>query len=72
MSQFDELHLTWWQKEDIADLFKEYPELENMNAEELDQFARKLYWEAMGLIEQANALENKGDILCIYLQAIKE
>ena len=71
MKNFSELNLEWWQEEDLQDLFEEYPELEKMNIEELENFAKSLYWKASGLIDQANSLENKADIIRIYIKAIK-
>lgn len=72
MSKFSELNLELWQEEDLEDVFEEYPELENMTLEEMEKFARKLYWEAQGYIDQANSIENKADILREYIKAIGE
>ena len=41
-----------------------------MSIEQMDEFARKLYWEAQGYIDQANSIENKADILREYIKAI--
>ena len=70
MGKFSELDLELWQEEDLEDVFEEYPELENMSIEEMEKFARKLYWEARGYIDRANSLESKADIIRIYIQAI--
>ena len=70
MGKFSELDLYWWKVEDLEDLFEEYPELNDMNPEQLEEFARKLYWEAQGLVDRANSLENKADILRDYIKVI--
>ena len=70
MGKFSELNLQWWLEEDLEDLFEEYPELNDMNIEQMDEFARKLYWEAQGYIDRANSIENKADILREYIKAI--
>lgn len=70
MGRFSELDLHLWLKEDLEDLFEEYPELNDMSIEQMDEFARKLYWEAQGYIDQANSMENKADILREYIKAI--
>ena len=49
MGKFSELNLHWWLEEDLEDLFEEYPELNNMTIEQMNEFARKLYWEALEL-----------------------
>ena len=70
MGKFSELNFHWWLEEDLEDLFKEYPELNDMSIKQMEEFARKLYWEAQGYIDQANSIENKADILCEYIKAI--
>lgn len=70
MGKFSELNLELWQEEDLEDVFEEYPELENMTLEEMKKFARKLYWEASGYIDQANSLECKADTIRLYIKAI--
>lgn len=70
MGKFSELDLELWQEEDLEDVFEEYPELENMSIEEMEKFARKLYWEARGYIDRATSLECKADTIRIYIQAI--
>ena len=70
MGKFSELDLELWQEEDLEDVFEEYPELENMTLEEMEKFARKLYWEANGYIDRANSLECKADSIRLYIKAI--
>ena len=37
--------------------------------EDLDKFATQLYWKAQNLIEEANSLESKADVIRTYLGA---
>lgn len=70
MGKFSELGLHWWEEEDLEDLLEEYPNLLDMTDEELHKMASQLYWEANGLVEQANRLEAKADTIRSYLRAI--
>ena len=70
MGKFSELDLELWQEEDLEDVFEEYPELENMTLEEMEKFARKLYWEASDYIDRANSLECKADSIRLYIKAV--
>ena len=70
MDKFSELNLKSWQKEDLKDVFEEYPELENMTLEEMEDFVEKLYEEAGCYITQANSLESKADSFRCYIRAI--
>ena len=70
MGKFSKLDLHWWLEEDLEDLFEEYPELNNMTIEQINEFAHKLYWEAQCYIDQANSIENKADILREYIKVI--
>lgn len=72
MGKFSELNLKWWLEEDLEDLFEEYPELNDMSIEQMNEFIRKLYWEAQGYIDQANSIENKADALWEYIKAISK
>ena len=72
MGKFSKLNLHWWLEEDLEDLFEKYPELNNMTIEQMNEFARKLYWEAQGYIDQANSIENKADALREYIKAISK
>ena len=72
MGKFSELDLHWWLEEDLEDLFEEYPELNDMTIEQMNKFARKLYWEAQGYLDQANSIENKADIFLKYIKAIEK
>lgn len=71
MGKFSELGLKWYEEEDLEDLEAEYPGLFDKSREELDKFATALYWKAQHLIEEANSIENKADIIRIYLDATK-
>lgn len=72
MGKFSELNLQWWLEEDLEDLFEEYPELNDMAIEQMNEFVRKLYWEAQRYIDQANSIENKADALREYIKAISK
>ena len=72
MGKFSELNLQWWLEEDLEDLFEEYPELNDMAIEQMNEFVRKLYWEAQRYIDQANSIENKADALREYIKAINK
>lgn len=70
MGKFSELDLHWWEEEELEDLLEEYPNFLDMTDEELRKMANQLYWEANGLVEQANRLEAKADTIRSYLRAI--
>ena len=72
MGKFSELNFHWWLEEDLEDLFEEYPELNDMTIEQMNEFVRKLYWEAQGCIDQANSIENKADAFREYIKAISK
>ena len=72
MGKFSKLNLQWWLEEDLEGLFEEYPELNDMSIEQMNEFTRKLYWEAQGYIDQANSIENKADALREYIKAISK
>lgn len=69
MGKFSELNLRWYEEEDLEDLEAEYPSLFDKSREELDKFATQLYWKAQNLIEEANSLESKADVIRTYLEA---
>lgn len=66
MGKFSELDLKWYEEEDLE---AEYPGLFDKSREELDKFATQLYWKAQNLIEEANSLESKADVIRTYLGA---
>lgn len=68
MGKFSELNLKWYEEEDLEDLEGEYPGLFDKSREELDKFATQLYWKAQHLIEEANSLESKADVIRTYLE----
>lgn len=68
MGKFSELDLKWYEEEDLEDLDQEYPDLFDKSREELDKFATQLYREALGLIDEANSLESKADLIRTYLR----
>ena len=45
------------------------PGLFDKSREDLDKFATQLYWKAQNLIEEANSLESKADVIRTYLDA---
>lgn len=65
MGKFSELNLRWYEEEDLEDLEAEYPGLFDKSREELDKFD----WKAQNLIEEANSLESKADVIRTYLEA---
>ena len=71
MGKFSELDLYWWEEEDLEDLENEF-HLTEKTTEELNKLATKLYWEAQGLIDQANRLESKADAIRRYLDLIEK
>lgn len=71
MGKFSELDLYWWEEEDLEELEDEF-HLTEKTAEELNTLATKLYWEAQGLVDQANSLESKADTIRRYLDLIEK
>ena len=71
MGKFSKLDLYWWEEEDLEDLEDEF-HLTEKTTEELNKLATKLYWEAQGLIDQANRLESKADTIRRYLDLIEK
>ena len=71
MGKFSELDLYWWEEEDLEELEDEF-HLTEKTVEELNTLATKLYWEAQGLIDQANRLESKADTIRRYLDLIEK
>lgn len=69
MGKFSELDLKQYEEEDLEDLEAEYSGLFDKSREELDKFATQLYWKAQNLIEEANSLESKADVIRTYLDA---
>lgn len=69
MGKFSELDLYSWEEEDLEELEDEF-HLTEKTAEELNTLATKLYWEAKGLVDRANSLENKADTIRRYLELI--
>ena len=70
--EMESMNLTWWQKEDLLDLFEKYPEIELATREQLEKFKQEKYWEAQGLIEEANRIEAEGDVIQLYIQYFVE
>jgi hypothetical protein len=69
MTHFDDIYgLHEWQREDLEDLLEEFPEIENMTTDELNQKYNDLYWEAAGLTDRANRLESKADTIKLYIK----
>ena len=70
--EMESTNLTWWQKEDLLDLFRKYPEIELATREQLEKFKQEKYWEAQGLIEEAERIEAEGDVIQLYIQYFVE
>lgn len=70
--EMESMNLTWWQKEDLLDLFRKYPEIELATREQLEKFKQEKYWEAQGLIEEAERIETEGDVIQLYIQYFVE
>lgn len=71
MNKFSELNLYWWEEEDLEDLDEEF-HISERTVEELNKLATKLYWDAQGLVEEANRLESKADAIHRYLNLIEK
>ena len=72
MGKFSELDLKWYEEEDLEDLEAVYQGLFDKSREDLDKFATQLYWKAQNLIEEANSLESKADVIRTYLGATEK
>lgn len=70
--EMESTNLTWWQKEDLLDLFRKYPEIELATREQLEKFKQEKYLEAQGLIEEAERIEAEGDVIQLYIQYFVE
>ncbi len=70
--EMESMNLTWWQKEDLLDLIRKYPEIELATREQLEKFKQEKYWEAQGLIEEAERIEAEGDVIQLYIQYFVE
>lgn len=70
--EMESMNLTWWQKEDLLDLFRKYPEIELATREQLEKFKQEKYCEAQGLIEEAERIEAEGDVIQLYIQYFVE
>lgn len=70
--EMESMNLTWWQKEDLLDLFRKYPEIELATREQLEKFKQEKYWEAQGLIEEAERIEAEGDVIQLHIQYFVE
>lgn len=71
-NEMESMNLTWWQKEDLLDLLEKYPEIELATREQLEKFKQEKYWEAQGLIEEAERIEAEGDMIQLYIQHFVE
>ena len=70
--EMESTNITWWQKEDLLDLLRKYPEIELATREQLEKFKQEKYWEAQGLIEEAGRIEAEGDVIQLYIQYFVE
>lgn len=71
MGKFSELDLELWQEEDLEDLDEKF-HISEKTTEELNKLATELYWDAVGLFEEANRLENKSEAIRRYLDLIEK
>lgn len=71
MGKFSELDLHWWEEEVLEDLEYEF-HISERTAEELSTLATNLYWKAQNLIDEANTLEGKSDVIRRYLDLIEK
>lgn len=71
-NKFSELDLKWWEKEDLEDLFEEYPELNDMSVEQIEEFSHKLRQESQNYYDLSMTIDTKADILQEYIKAIKK
>ena len=71
MGKFSELDLHWWEEEVLEDLEYEF-HISERTAEELNTLATNLYWKAQNLIDEANTLEGKSDVIRRYLDLIEK
>ncbi len=70
--EIESMDLKWWQKEDLLDLIKDYPEVEIATREQLKKFKSDKYWEAQALIDQAAQIESIADAIQLYLDLMEE
>ena len=71
MGKFSELDLNWWEEEVLEDLEYEF-HISERTVEELSALATNLYWKAQNLIDEANILEGKSDVIRRYLDLIEK
>lgn len=71
-NEIESIDLAWWKKEDLLDLLEKYPEIELATREQLEKFKQEKYWEAQGLIEEAERIEAEGDTIQLYIQYFME
>ena len=71
MGKFDDYKLSWWEKDELEDLEDEF-HITEKTTEELDEFADKLYWKAQRLIDEANYLETRADVIRSYINLIEK
>ena len=71
MGKFSELDLHWWEEEVLEDLEYEF-HISERTAEELSALATNLYRKAQNLIDEANTLEGKSDVIRRYLDLIEK
>ena len=71
-NQLDKLNLSKWQKEDMEDMFEDYPNLLDMSVEELETLSRKKYWEADGMYQTVCYMESQAELMQVLANAKKE
>lgn len=72
MKRLNGLLLTQWEREDIMELFEDYPDFFEMDSDKLNEVAKNFYREAQRYIDIASSIEHKADTIRIYLRAIGE
>ena len=71
MEKFSKLDLHWWEEDLLEELELEF-HITEKNEKDLDALAGDLYWEAQGLIDIANTLESKAEMIRKYLELIEK
>lgn len=51
----------------MLDFLEKYPEIELATRKQLEKFKQEKYWEAQGLIEEAERIKAEADTIQLYL-----
>lgn len=71
-NEIESIDLAWWKKEDLLDLLEKYLEIELATREQLEKFKQEKYWEAQGLIEEAERIKVEADTIQLYLDLTED